>query len=205
MAPQARDIVAALTREPLVVLALATLLTWAMHSSIAAVLVIATLAQAGLVTPVAALAMVLGANLGSALNPLVNALSGEPAAIRLPLGNLINRLTGCALALPLLTGIAGLLAGVTSGPGPIVVLFHLAFNVALAALFMPALAGPRQFAGAAAARPATVGRSLDAALSRPGIPGHTGGRPRQCGAGDPADGGCRGDHAGRVARAARPG
>ena len=139
VAPPARDIVAALTREPLVVLALATLLTWAMHSSIAAVLVIATLAQAGLVTPVAALAMVLGANLGSALNPLVNALSGEPAAIRLPLGNLINRLTGCALALPLLTGTAGLLAGVTSGPGPIVVLFHLAFNVALAALFMPAL------------------------------------------------------------------
>ncbi len=144
VAPQARDIVEALTREPLVVLALATLLSWAMHSSIAAVLVIVTLAQSGLVTPVAALAMVLGANLGSALNPLVVALSGEPAAIRLPLGNLINRLTGCVLALPLLGEIAELLAGVGPGPGPAVVLFHLAFNVAMAALFisaLPALAG----------------------------------------------------------------
>ena len=139
VAPQARDTVEALTREPLIVLALATLLTWAMHSSIAAVLVIATLAQAGLATPVAALAMVLGANLGSALNPLVNALSGEPAALRLPLGNLINRLIGCLLALPILTEITGLLAGVAPGPGRIVVLFHLAFNAALAVLFMPAL------------------------------------------------------------------
>ena len=156
VAPQARDIVAALTREPLVVLALATLLTWAMHSSIAAVLVIATLAQAGLVTPVAALAMVLGANLGSALNPLVNALSGEPAAIRLPLGNLINRLTGCALALPLLAEIRGLLAGVAPGPGRTVVLFHLAFNVALAALFMPALPALASLLERRAARPAAV-------------------------------------------------
>ena len=46
--------------------------------------------------------MVLGANLGSALNPLMDAISGDAAAVRLPLGNLVNRLVGCALALPFL-------------------------------------------------------------------------------------------------------
>ena len=138
-APEAREVVDLITREPLVVLSLATLLTWAMHSSIAAVLIIVTLAGAGVVTPVAALAMVLGANLGSAMNPLVNALSGELAARRLPLGNLVNRLTGCAIALPFLAEIADLLAVVAHSPGQVVVGFHLAFNVVLAALFIPAL------------------------------------------------------------------
>ena len=49
----------ALTREPLLVLVVTGVLAWAMHSSIAAVLIIATLANAGLVGPLAALAMVL--------------------------------------------------------------------------------------------------------------------------------------------------
>ena len=55
-----------------------------MHSSIAAVLVIVSFAEAGLVGPPAALAMVLGANLGSALNPLVAAIAGgrAPCACR---------------------------------------------------------------------------------------------------------------------------
>ena len=55
---------------------------------------------------VAALAMILGANLGSAVNPLIDAVSAGPAALRLPVGNLINRLVGCALALPFLPELA---------------------------------------------------------------------------------------------------
>ena len=45
--PEARELLATVTGEPLVALLLAALLTWAMHSSVAAVLVIASLAQAG--------------------------------------------------------------------------------------------------------------------------------------------------------------
>jgi phosphate:Na+ symporter len=140
VAPRARGVVAAVTGEPLVALALATVLTWAMHSSVAAVLVIATLAQAGLVAPAAALAMVLGANLGSALNPLLGALPGAAAALRLPLGNLVNRLSGCALVLPFVAEVEGVLPAVV-GPSPVglVVGFHLIYNTALAALFVPAL------------------------------------------------------------------
>jgi phosphate:Na+ symporter len=141
---RARDILAALTDEPLLVLALAALLTWVLHSSVAAVLLIAALTQAGLVETMPALAMVLGANLGSSLNPMINALGGEPAALRLPLGNLINRLTGGLLALPLLADLAPLVAGPATSPAGGIVLFHLAFNVALALLFvlpLPALAG----------------------------------------------------------------
>ena len=140
---QAKQVIQSLTGEPLIVLAIAAAATWVLHSSVAMVLVVATLAQAGLVEVVPALAMVLGANLGSALNPLVDALGSEPAALRLPLGNLLNRLLGCLLCLPLLGGIAGLMtdAGMTAASA--VVLFHLAFNIILAALFilpLPAMA-----------------------------------------------------------------
>jgi phosphate:Na+ symporter len=139
VAPAARELVAAVTREPLPVLVLAALLTWAMHSSIAAVLVIVSLADAGLVTPLAALAMVLGANLGGALNPLLAAASGERAALRLPVGNLANRLLGCALLLPLLPETAAYLGRIEPAPGRLAAGFHLAFNAALAALFLPSL------------------------------------------------------------------
>ena len=78
VAPEARELISAITREPLPVLVMAALITWAMHSSIAAVLVIVSLADSGLVTPLAALAMVLGANLGSALNPAACRDIGRP-------------------------------------------------------------------------------------------------------------------------------
>ena len=142
LAPEARELVVALTREPLLVLVVTAVLAWAMHSSIAAVLVIATLANAGLVGPLAALAMVLGANLGSAVNPLIDAVSGEPAALRLPVGNLFYQLVGCALALPFLPEIAVAIGRLEPDPGRFAIGFHLLFNVALAVLFffsVPAL------------------------------------------------------------------
>ena len=86
-------------------------LTWAAHSSVAIVLLIMSFAAQGVVPPQAAFALVLGANLGTALNPLFEAGStGDPAAKRLPIGNLLNRAAGCVLGLALL-GVIGPLAG----------------------------------------------------------------------------------------------
>jgi phosphate:Na+ symporter len=132
--PQTVAAVAAATREPLPTLILAALVTWAAHSSVAAVLLVASFAGSGLIGTEAALAMVLGANLGSALNPLVAAW-GDRRALRLPVGNLINRLAGCVVALPLLPELAVAAGRLGGGPGLLVVDFHLLLNVALAALF----------------------------------------------------------------------
>src|SRR4051794_2915275 len=136
ISPAARELVAAATREPVPVLLATTLVAWAMHSSVAAVLVTASLAGAGLVGPTAALAMVLGANLGSALNPLAEALGGERLALRLPVGNLANRLVACALALPFLGALPTLLVQLDPDPGRQVALFHLLLNLGLALLFL---------------------------------------------------------------------
>ncbi|MEZ0304991.1 MAG: Na/Pi cotransporter family protein, partial [Hyphomicrobiaceae bacterium] len=142
LTPEARELLVILTREPLLVLVVTAVLAWAMHSSIAAVLVIAALADAGLVGSVVALAMVLGANLGSAINPLIDAASGGPAALRLPVGNLINRLVGCALALPFLPELAAMVGRWESDPGRLALGFHLLLNVVLAVVcffLLPAL------------------------------------------------------------------
>jgi Na+/phosphate symporter len=61
--PVLGDILGALTREPLLDLAFAALLTWAAHSSVAVMLLLASLAAGNVITPVAAIALVMGANL----------------------------------------------------------------------------------------------------------------------------------------------
>jgi phosphate:Na+ symporter len=134
--PEARELIFAITREPLPVLVMAALVTWAMHSSIAAVLVIVSLADSGLVTPLAALAMVLGANLGSALNPLLAAASCDRSALRLPAGNLFNRIAGCVVVLPFLPEVTGYLSWMEPDSGRMVAGFHLFFNAVLAVLFI---------------------------------------------------------------------
>ena len=102
-APNLRMLLGAITTDPLIDILLAAGLTWAAHSSVAVVLLIVAFAAQGVIPPHAAFALVLGANLGTAINPLIESgVSGDPAAKRLPIGNLINRVVGCALGLAVL-------------------------------------------------------------------------------------------------------
>jgi len=64
-------LVNAITGDPILCILIAAGLTWAAHSSVATVLLIMSLAYSSFVTPAAALALVLGANLGSAINPVL--------------------------------------------------------------------------------------------------------------------------------------
>lgn len=135
--PVVRDLFAAITNEPVLTLLIGAILTWASHSSVATVLLIMSLVSSHFLTPVAALAMVLGANLGSAFNPLIEGLgSGNPAHKRMPLGNLINRLVGCLIFMPFLVPAAKLLAEVDHNPVRLVADFHTLFNLIMAVLFI---------------------------------------------------------------------
>ncbi len=136
-APAVRTLLGALTAEPMLCLLMSTALAWAAHSSVAVVLLVMSLAYSGFITPVAALALILGANVGSAINPLIEGSRGDnPASRRLPLGNLLNRLIGCALVLPFLQPIAAELARLEPNPSRMAADFHTAFNLALAVLFI---------------------------------------------------------------------
>jgi phosphate:Na+ symporter len=129
----------ALAGDPILAVVVAAALTWACHSSIAIVLLVATFAATHVVEPTGALALVLGANLGGALPALVDASTS--AARRLPLGNLLVRTVGVVLALPFLPAITHVLELAEPAPGRLVVNFHLAFNLALAAVFLGSVRG----------------------------------------------------------------
>jgi phosphate:Na+ symporter len=132
-----RALLGALTSYPLLCLIAAAAITWAAHSSVAVVLVVMSMGAAHLVPPAALLALVLGANVGSALNPLIESRQpGNPASRRLPLGNLLTRIVGCLVALPFLNPIADALEAWEPNPARLAADFHTAFNVLLALLFI---------------------------------------------------------------------
>ena len=131
-----RDLLAMLTREPLLNVAIAAALTWATHSSVAVVLAVISFAGAGLLGGEATLAMVLGANIGSAINPVLEGTQGDPVKLRLPVGNLLTRVVGAALVLPFLAPIADWLSVFGADAGRLAANFHTGFNLAVAAVFI---------------------------------------------------------------------
>jgi phosphate:Na+ symporter len=137
--PLLRPVLDSLASDPVLAALIAAALTWACHSSIAIVLLVASFAATHVVSPDGALALVLGANLGGALPALVDASTN--AARRLPLGNLLVRATGVLVALPLLSVITAALSRIDPAPGRLVVNFHLAFNLLLAAVFLGPVSG----------------------------------------------------------------
>lgn len=132
--PLLRSFLESLSLEPLLALILAALLTWGCHSSVVMVLLVGSLAASHVIGPTETLALVLGANIGGALPPLLHASTTE--ARRLPLGNLLVRLIGALVLLPFLAPLAHLMQHFASGETRLAVNFHLAFNVALALPFL---------------------------------------------------------------------
>jgi phosphate:Na+ symporter len=139
-APEARAIFGILSGQPALCVVAAALVAWAAHSSVAVVLLVMSLAYSHFITPLAALALVLGANLGSAINPLFEGGAfDDPASRRLPVGNLINRIVGVVVAYPFLGVIADVLSRFEPHAGRMTADFHLAFNLILAIAFIGAL------------------------------------------------------------------
>lgn len=135
--PLLRSILESLSGDPVFAVLIASLLTWACHSSVAIVLLVSSLAGSHLLGATGTLALVCGANLGGAMPALVHA--STPVARRLPLGNLLVRLTGVAVVLPWLPEVVRLLHHVTPSDARLAVDFHVAFNLALALAFLPSV------------------------------------------------------------------
>jgi phosphate:Na+ symporter len=126
-----------LADEPVLAVLVSALLAWLMHSSVAMILLVMSLAGAGVIDTRLAVMLALGANLGSSLAPLALSLR-EPAEVRRALlGNLGTRLAGVVMALALLPWIAPVLGRLEPEPARQVANFHTAFNLALALVFLP--------------------------------------------------------------------
>lgn len=116
---------------------IAALFAWLVHSSVAAVLLFATLAQQGLLPLEAAFAMILGANLGGSMIAFALTLNSETAVRRIVLANLVLRGGGAAVALALLMAFGAPL-GIPGGSAAQQTLnVHLFFNLAVLVVGLP--------------------------------------------------------------------
>jgi phosphate:Na+ symporter len=130
-------VVAPLTNEPLLAVLLAALLTWLAHSSVAMVLLFMSFTVAGVIPPLLGFALVLGANIGSGIVPVVLTASAAPLGRRIPLGNLLFRAVGALLVLPILSFLPPWIEALSSDPARQIANFHTAFNLALALVCLP--------------------------------------------------------------------
>ncbi|MCQ1569134.1 Na/Pi cotransporter family protein [Neorhizobium galegae] len=106
-------------------------------SSLAAVVLILSLASTGILSAGLIIVLVLGANLGGAIPPVVASLSGPASVRRVTLANLIVRAAGCFIALPLAGYGASLLDMLPLAAAKLPVDAHLGFNLVLAAIAWP--------------------------------------------------------------------
>ncbi len=134
-------IFASLTGDVLLDMLVAAVFTIMSYSSLAVVLLTAALVSSSVISAKVALGLVLGANLGSGILAVLSTLGMSPENRRVPLGNLVFKLTGCALFLPLLPQAEQLLLSMDPNPNRLIVNFHLFFNVTIAAVMIYAV-GP---------------------------------------------------------------
>ncbi len=138
-APEFRVAIGVVAAVPALAFLLAAVAAWGVHSSVAIVLLIISLASRGALPVDVALIAVLGANVGTAINPLLEAGNGDQQGPRrLPIANLANRLAGSAVALVFVAPLSHLLATVF-GPAQAMAAFHLGFNLLLALVALPVL------------------------------------------------------------------
>ena len=113
------------------------LLTFIMHSSVAAILMFVTFTQLGLLPLSVGISMVLGANLGSALVSLWLTKNMEVSARQIPVANLILRGSGAIIALYALKKLPVPELLLSFGAGQALVNTHLIFNILLLIVSLP--------------------------------------------------------------------
>lgn len=113
------------------------------YSSLAAVLITATLTATGVISFKVALCLVIGANLGSGLLAMLNASGSNAAGKRVALGSLLFKLIGCVIILPFVNLIAEWLDQLPVNDEELVIFFHVFYNLIRCLAMVP-------FAGAMA-------------------------------------------------------
>lgn len=135
--PTFRTILSALGSEPLLAVLVAVAATWITHSSIAIVLLITTFAASGLFPPATALTLVVGANLGNALIPVLDQLGASALQRRAAIANLITRLALAVLVLPMVAPLSVGMLALPMHDARFAIEFHVALNLVGALLFLP--------------------------------------------------------------------
>jgi phosphate:Na+ symporter len=131
-----RVLFAQLSGDLLLDVLIGALLVVVSYSSLAVVLLVATLSATHVVPIEVALPIVVGANLGSGLLALLTTWKADAIARRVPLGNFLFKAAGVVAAVLALPFVTPYLMQLQDDPQQLVVQFHLLFNIVLAIAFI---------------------------------------------------------------------
>ena len=134
--PAVRELLAALSSDLLLEITLGIVLTVLAYSSLAIVLLTATLASTGVVPMDVALGLVMGANLGSGLLAMLSTLGANVETRQVPLGNFFFKVMAVLIIAPLAPLWLQHVRPLLGEPSTLVVLFHLSFNLVAGVLFI---------------------------------------------------------------------
>ncbi len=126
-----------LARDTLSAFVIGALFAWLVHSSVAAVLLFVTLVAQGLMPLAAAIALILGANMGGAAIAVVLTLAAQPEARRVVMANLVLRGGAAGLVLAVLTALQPPLDWLGASPVTQAINLHIAFNLGLLLFCLP--------------------------------------------------------------------
>jgi len=134
-----REFLEALSTHIVFLVLVGLAVTWAVHSSVAVVLLAMSLASSQVLTVPAGIALALGANIGTAINPVLEGRADNPGARLLPVGNLLVRIAGALAVLAVYPWITPLVTAIEHTPTRAIADFHTGFNLVLAVILLPVL------------------------------------------------------------------
>ena len=135
-APAIKALLGSLSSDRMLEITVGAVLSILSYSSLALVLLTATLASTGVVPIDVALGLVLGANLGSGLLAVLTTLSANVETRQVPIGNLVFKIIGLMVVAPFISVWLDNLRPWVSEVAALVVLFHLTFNIVVGLLFI---------------------------------------------------------------------
>jgi len=135
-APAVRALLESLGSDLLLEITVGAFLAVVSYSSLAVVLLTATLVSTSVIPTDVALGLVLGANLGSGLLAVITTARSAIEVRQVPLGNLIFKALGIVVAAPFIGLWLRHARPYMGEPASVVVLFHLTFNVLVGMVFI---------------------------------------------------------------------
>jgi len=134
--PAVKALLGSITSELLLEITVGAFLSVLAYSSLAIVLLTATMAASGLVPLEPALGLVLGANLGSGLLAVLTTAKSAVEVRQVPMGNFVFKAVGVVIAIPLVGLWLRYVRPYVHDRATVVVLFHLSFNLMVGVLFI---------------------------------------------------------------------
>lgn len=135
-APAVKALLGSLSSDLLLEITAGAFLAVVSYSSLAIVLLTATLAASGVIPIDVALGLVLGANLGSGMLAVLTTLRSPVEVRQVPLGNLVFKLLGIVIAAPFIGLWLRHVRPYLGEPATVVVMFHLTFNMLVGFVFI---------------------------------------------------------------------